>query len=97
MADIWCSEDNRKDNPALEGCTGQGRPSCTATECFYGIETCPICRGAKAIGGACGFVHCACPNGHGQMKIQSGPLAPSGPTAPSWKCPTCGIERMWPD
>ena len=57
MAEPWCAEANRVNNPALDGCTGEGRPSCTATECFYGVETCPVCGNAKAIGGKCGFVH----------------------------------------
>lgn len=41
---------------------------------------------------------CLCPNGHGQMQAQHNkPLAPGGPVGTSWKCATCGIERMWPD
>lgn len=40
---------------------------------------------------------CLCPNGHGQMQLRYSPLAPSGPVGTSWKCATCGIERMWPD
>lgn len=40
---------------------------------------------------------CVCPNGHGQMARDDGPLAPGASRAPSWKCATCGIERMWPD
>jgi hypothetical protein len=37
--DAWCDEHNRVGNPALEGCTGLGRPSCTATECMFGMMT----------------------------------------------------------
>lgn len=40
---------------------------------------------------------CLCPNGHGQMARDDGPLAPGASRGPSWKCATCGIERMWPD
>lgn len=38
---VWCAPENRGDqndgyNP-MAGCTGEGRPTCTATECFYGM------------------------------------------------------------
>lgn len=63
-ANVWCAEVNRTpDNLALEGCTGKGRPSCTAAECFFGIETCQVCQNPKAIGGECGFVHHTVPSG----------------------------------
>ena len=34
------------------GCSGKGRPTCTAGECLYGAEPCPNshCNGFKAEG-----------------------------------------------
>jgi hypothetical protein len=41
----------------VDGCNGNGRPSCTATECMAGVEPCPECPGFKPIGKPCNFVH----------------------------------------
>jgi len=55
--ETWCA-----DRSASEGCSGVGRPSCTAAECFYGVETCPVCKSPKAVGSKCGFVHATRPS-----------------------------------
>lgn len=52
MKEIWCD-----DQQGGEGCSGVGRPSCTATECMFGVETCPECRKPKGVGVKCGYVH----------------------------------------
>lgn len=44
---------------ADEGCSGRGRPTCTATECMYGAEPCSVCGHFKAIGAPCGTMHAA--------------------------------------
>ena len=44
---------------------------------------------------------CTCPTdaAHGQMVPRWGPLASDAgaPEGLTWRCATCGIERMWPD
>lgn len=52
----WCY-DNSVGNPALEGCTGTGRPECTTVECMYGVEPCPMGNHFKPVGAPCNFTH----------------------------------------
>lgn len=35
-------------------CSGEGRPTCTAGECVFGIEACPTCGALRGVGGDCG-------------------------------------------
>ncbi len=39
------------------GCTRNGRPSCAAKECLFGLEKCPQGNHFKPIGERCGFQH----------------------------------------
>ncbi len=37
ISNLLCAPENRPKTPVFDGCTGEGRPSCTATECMYGV------------------------------------------------------------
>ena len=52
--------EHRKANPAevLFDCSGQGRPSCRATECLWGAEPCPGGNHWKAEGIQCARTDC---------------------------------------
>jgi hypothetical protein len=46
----WCWE-------KVLDCSGNGRPTCKATECMFGVEPCPMGNHFKPVGAKCGFVH----------------------------------------
>ena len=52
----YCRSHKDQSRPsALRGCSGEGRPSCKATECMYGAEPCPNGNHWKAEGAPCNF------------------------------------------
>ena len=50
----------------LIGCSGEGRPSCRATECLYGAEPCPAGNHWKPEGNKCNF----CPAVTGTIQLE---------------------------
>lgn len=46
---------DNSNQPKIRSCSGEGRPTCKATECMYGAEPCPNGNHWKGEGLACNF------------------------------------------
>ena len=81
----------REHRHEILGCSGEGRPSCGATECIYGAEPCPIDpHHFKPEGAACNVIHKTAVPAEGRTKM---PIKLCSHDFYDDSCPHCAQRR----